>query len=129
MSFFSSKDDDQLKGRTALQQELLNIQNPRDAHPAYKWPDIPHDGRQLNASKRFPSGSSIKNVRYASNVASCGWGIKAPSVLQTDDGDWQEFLGYKVVLCTMYENRAVVLHILLYVNRKQAYSAEVIEYV
>lgn len=57
-------------------------------------------------AKRLPSGPSAKNVRCASNVASCGWGIKA-SVLQTEDGDWQAFLGYKVVLYTMYENPAV----------------------
>ncbi len=44
-------------------------------------------------ANRLPSGPSAKNVRCASNVASCGWGIKA-SVLQTEDGDWQEFLGY-----------------------------------
>lgn len=69
-------------------------------------------------AKSFSSGSSVKNVRYASNVASCGWGIKAPSVLQTEDGDWQEFLGYKVVLYSMYDIPAVVLHILLCVNRK-----------
>lgn len=48
-------------------------------------------------ARRFLSGPpSVKNVRYASNVASYGWGIKAPSVLQTEDGDWQEFLGIKL---------------------------------
>ena len=57
-SSFSSKDDDQLKDWTALQQELLNIQKPRDAHPACKWPDIPHDERQLKARKKIPFRTS-----------------------------------------------------------------------
>lgn len=48
-------------------------------------------------ARRFLSGPpSVKNVRYASNVASYGWGIKVPSVLQSEDGDWQEFLGIKL---------------------------------
>lgn len=44
---------------------------------------------------------------------------QGPIFIEIEVGDWQEFLGYEVVLCNMYENPAIVLHIFLYVNRKQ----------
>lgn len=43
-------------------------------------------------ANRFPSGSSgVKNVRYASKVAGRVWEIKTTSVLQTVEGDCQDY--------------------------------------
>lgn len=42
-------------------------------------------------AKRFPSGSSSVNVRYASKVAGRVWEIKTTSVLQTVEGDCQDY--------------------------------------
>lgn len=44
-------------------------------------------------AKRFPLGSpGVKNVRYASKVSGRVWEIKTTYVLQTVEGDCQDYL-------------------------------------